>query len=89
MNIFILQFRRAGEDYQVQIFNTLQAAQEAAHSFLFDLWSSTVFNLSERDLDYPRKKTCENSDQLEVMEKECDRLELGYIEISQHQITGA
>lgn len=74
MTIYVLQYKRCGEDYQVATFTTRQDAQEVAFSFLLHV--SEIF--------------CEDSDYTESMyeavAEHCYVNDIAYIEITTHHL---
>ena len=74
MTIYVLQYRRSGDDNNVQVFTTRQEAQEVAFSFLLHV--SDIF--------------CDDSDYTESMyeavAEHCYDNDIAYIEITTHNL---
>lgn len=72
MTIYVLQCRRSGDDYSVQVFQTLAEAERVAQSFLYDLFYNYAPPTSLPNL------------WLSTLEEFCADSELGYINITTH-----
>jgi hypothetical protein len=74
MTIYVLQYRLSGEDYQVAVFQTRSEAERVAQSFLYELF-----------YNYEPPTSLPNL-WLETLEEFCADHELGYIEITTHNL---
>lgn len=72
--VYVLQYRRSGEDYQVATFATRQEAQEVAFSFLLHV--SEIFS---EDSDYTESM-------YEAVAEHCHDNDIAYIEITKHNL---
>ena len=84
MTIYVLQYRRSGDDYQCFVFNTRQEAQEVAFSFLLDVSGILCKDLNDWGI------FCEDSDYTEsayqVVAEHCYDNDIAYIEITTHNL---
>jgi len=74
MTIYVLQYRRSGDDYSVQVFQTRTEAERVAKSFLYELF-----------YNYNGDEALSNV-WLETLEAFCADLDLGYINITTHNL---
>ena len=74
MTIYVLQYRRSGDDYSVLAFQTPTEAERVAQSFLYDLFYNYDAPISLDNL-------C-----LETLEEFCEDKDLGYINITTHNL---
>lgn len=74
MTIYVLQYRRSGDDYQCLIFNTQREAQEVAFSFLLH-----VSDILCEDSDW-------NESMYEAVAEHCYDNDIAYIEITTHKL---
>jgi len=72
MIIYVLQYRRSGDDYSVQLFHKADEAERFALNFLYDLF-----------YNYEPATILPNV-QLETLEAFCADNDLGYIELGTH-----
>lgn len=74
MTIYVLQYRRSGDDYSVQVFQTQSDAERVAQNFLYELF-----------YNYDGDEALSNL-WLETLEEFCSDHDLGYIEITTHNL---
>ena len=84
MYIYVLQYRRSGEDYQVATFATRQEAQEVAFSFL--LHASGILCEDLNDWGILCEDSSYNESAYEAVAEHCHDNDIAYIEITKHKL---